>query len=138
MPDAPPNTTAFLPLISMFSLPCAEFAGPTILCGMSIAITEDHQALAETVDDFLQTRKTRLAARALLDGAEETLPEFWKEIADLGWLGLHIPGEVRWLRLRPARTRRRRRGVGRGLAPGSFIPTVIASAVDQRRRHSPR
>src|SRR5216110_2749416 len=66
----------------------------TILTGMSIAISEDHKALAETVHDFLEKKGSKAAARALLDGAEETLPELWPEIANLGWLGLHIPEKL--------------------------------------------
>ena len=58
---------------------------------MSIAITEDHRALAETVRDLLSRRGSLGAARALLDGAAETLPATWSEFAELGWLGIHLP-----------------------------------------------
>ena len=49
---------------------------------MSLAITDDHRALAETAADFLTKRDARAASRALLDGADETVPEL-----DLDQLG---------------------------------------------------
>ena len=38
---------------------------------MSIAITGDHRALADTAADFLRKRDARGAARALLEAPEE-------------------------------------------------------------------
>ena len=60
---------------------------------MSIAITEDHRALADTASELLQKRDARGAARALLESPTEELPALWNELTDLGWLGLHIPEE---------------------------------------------
>ena len=58
---------------------------------MSIAITEDHQSLAKTADDFLHRRDARGSARALLEAPDEGLPSWWGELIELGWLGLHVP-----------------------------------------------
>src|SRR3712207_3766470 len=63
-------------------------------CGMSIAITEDHRALAETVSSFLTKHQSRTAARSLLEAPEEPNPSFYADAADLGWLGLHVPEEL--------------------------------------------
>jgi alkylation response protein AidB-like acyl-CoA dehydrogenase len=60
---------------------------------MSIAITEDHKALAETASDFLRKRDARGAARSLLEAPDEALPAFWNDLVGLGWLALHIPEE---------------------------------------------
>src|SRR3984885_7940666 len=97
--------------------------------GMSIAITEDHRALAQTVSDFLAKSQSRAAARALLEGGEADVPAFWSELSALGLLGLHI-GEDRGgsgyglpeVLVAAAQ-------VGRRLAPGPFVPTVVTSAV---------
>ncbi len=96
---------------------------------MSIAITEDHQALAETAADLLDSRKTRGAARDLVNGAEEVRPDFWKELADLGWLGLHIPEKFGGSGYGLIELAIVTEELGAALAPGSFVPTVIASAV---------
>ncbi|HYD09580.1 MAG TPA: acyl-CoA dehydrogenase family protein, partial [Acidimicrobiales bacterium] len=96
---------------------------------MAIAITEDHKELARTASELLQRRQARSASRALLEAETEPLPDLWKDAAELGWLGLHVPEE--------------HGGSGYGLeelvvvveelakavAPGPFVPTVIASAV---------
>jgi alkylation response protein AidB-like acyl-CoA dehydrogenase len=96
---------------------------------MSIAITDDHRALAETARDFLLKRDARGANRSMLEAPTEELPDLWKALIDLGWLGLHIPEE--------------HGGSGYGIeelvvvveelgalvAPGPFVPTVLASAV---------
>jgi alkylation response protein AidB-like acyl-CoA dehydrogenase len=95
---------------------------------MSIAITEDHVALADTAAKFLLRREARGAGRALLEAETEGLPPFWDEVAGLGWLGLHVPEEyggsgytLEELVLVVAE-------FGSAVAPGPFVPTVVASA----------
>ena len=61
---------------------------------MSIAISEEHRALAADRRRLPDQAPSRAAARALLDGRAEELPAFWSELADLGWLGLHLPEEL--------------------------------------------
>lgn len=104
---------------------------------MSLAITEDHRALAEVARSFLAQHGARAAARAQLEAESESLPGFWKELTGLGWLGLHLPEE--------------RGGEGYGLpelavvlealgevvAPGPFLPTVLASALLDRSGAEP-
>lgn len=95
---------------------------------MPIAITEDHLTLADTAAKFLLRREARVAGRALLEAETETLPRFWDELPGLGWLGLHLPEEyggsgytLEELVLVVAE-------LGGAIAPGPFVPTVIASA----------
>jgi alkylation response protein AidB-like acyl-CoA dehydrogenase len=96
---------------------------------MSIAITEDHRALADTAADFLAKRDARGDARALLDAPEESLPPWWSELTELGWLGLHVPeahgGSGYGLEELVVVVEQ----LGRAVASGPFVPTVIASAV---------
>ncbi len=96
---------------------------------MSIAITDDHRALGETVSDFLTRRGSRVAARALLEAPEEGLPEFWEELCELGWLGLHLPEEHGGSGYGLPELVVVVEELGRGVAPGPFVPTVIAGAV---------
>ena len=60
---------------------------------MSIAITDEHRALAATASEMLLKRDARGAARALLTSPDEVLPDLWPELVALGWLGLHLPEE---------------------------------------------
>ncbi|MBA2324483.1 MAG: acyl-CoA dehydrogenase [Pseudonocardiales bacterium] len=96
---------------------------------MSLAITEEHRALTEVARSFLAKHDARAAARAQLEADTESLPPFWSELTGLGWLGLHLPEHLG--------------GEGYGLpelavvlealagavAPGPFLPTVLAAAV---------
>src|ERR1700719_4946030 len=96
---------------------------------MSIAITEEHRALAQSVADFLTNHQSRAAARSLLDAEADTLPAFWAELASLGLLGLHVPEDLGGSGFGLAETLVVAEQMGRYLAPGPFVPTVIASAV---------
>ncbi len=107
----------------------AERVGSPTVRRMSIAITDDHRALADTAADFLLKHDSRGAARALLDGAEEGLPPFWDELRALGWLGLHLPEEHGGSGYGLPELVVVVEALGRGVAPGPFVPTVIASAV---------
>ena len=111
---------------------------------MPIAITDDHQELASTVRGVLTAHKALQAARALLESSEEPRPSYWGEMADLGWLGIHLPEEyggsgAGLLELVVVLDE-----LGRQVAPGPFLPTVLASAVieqcgtaDQKKRLLP-
>ena len=96
---------------------------------MSIALTEDHKALADTAADFLKTKGARAASRALLEAPTETLPTWWSEVANLGWLGLHLPeangGSGYGLEELVVVVEE----FGRSFAPGPFVPSVLASAL---------
>jgi alkylation response protein AidB-like acyl-CoA dehydrogenase len=96
---------------------------------MSIAISEEHRALAESVGGFLTDHQSRAAARALLTAEAEGLPDFWSELAGLGLLGLHIPEDLGGSGFGLAETLVVAEQMGRQLAPGPYVPTVIASAV---------
>src|SRR6478609_2387331 len=96
---------------------------------MSIAITDDHRALAETASDFLSKRDARGAARSLLEAESEPVPELWDELTRLGWLGLHLPEQYGGSGFGLPELVVVVEELGRAVAPGPFVPTVIASAV---------
>ena len=96
---------------------------------MSIAITEDHQVLADTVRSFADKRDLRGAARRRLDSPDDTAVEFWDELAELGWLGLHLPEDVGGSGYGMEELVVVVEELARAVAPGPFVPTVIASAV---------
>src|SRR5258706_2239479 len=96
---------------------------------MSIAITDEHRALAQTVSDFLDKNGARAAARALLDAEREELPSFWREVGELGWLGLAVPAEHGGAGFGLPEPVIVAEEMGRAVAPGPFVPTVTASAV---------
>ena len=95
---------------------------------MPIAITDDHRALAETVRDFLAQNSSLGAARALLDGGPEGDPPFWAAATGLGWLGLHVPEEFGGSGYSMEEAVIVAEELGAALAPGAFVPTMVASA----------
>jgi alkylation response protein AidB-like acyl-CoA dehydrogenase len=96
---------------------------------MSIAITEDHRALAQSVADFLAKHQSRAAARALLEGDGADVPAFWSELSALGLLGLHVAEAQGGSGYGVPETLVVAEQMGRHLAPGPFVPTVVTSAV---------
>ncbi|MCV7383893.1 acyl-CoA dehydrogenase [Mycolicibacter longobardus] len=96
---------------------------------MGIAVTDDHRELAEVARGFLTAQKARSAARALLDAEDESRPPFWGELAALGWLGLHIDEQYGGSGFGLPELVVVIEELGRAVAPGPFVPTVIASAV---------
>ncbi|WP_322859867.1 acyl-CoA dehydrogenase [Mycobacterium europaeum] len=96
---------------------------------MGIALTDDHRELAEVARGFLTSQKARWAARSLLDAAEESRPPFWQNLVELGWLGLHIDEEHGGSGFGLPELVVVVEELGRAVAPGPFVPTVIASAV---------
>ena len=96
---------------------------------MGIALTDDHRELAAVARAFLTGHKARWSARELLDSAEEGRPPFWAELAGLGWLGLHIDAEYGGSGFGLPELVVVVEELGRAVAPGPFVPTVIASAV---------
>lgn len=99
---------------------------------MPLPITDDHRALAEVARSFLSGQ--RAAARATLPGVDgsapgETLPTVWKETAALGWLGLAVPEEYGGEGAGLPELAVVVEEMGRVVAPGPFLPSVLASAI---------
>src|ERR1700738_755272 len=96
---------------------------------MGIAINEAHRELERVAASFLQSHAARAANRALLDSPDEQRPEFWGEMAKLGWLGLHLPEDQGGSGFGIEELAVVIEALGRAVAPGPFVPTVAASAV---------
>lgn len=96
---------------------------------MGIAITEEHRELEKIARSFLGAQKARLLSRELLDAPSEGLPTFWSELAELGWLGLHIPEQYGGSGFGLPELVVVTEELGRAVAPGPFLPTVITSTV---------
>ena len=96
---------------------------------MSIALTDDHRELGNVARSFLTAQKARLAARELLDTDAEARPPFWNELAELGWLGLHVDEKYGGSGFGLPELVVVIDELGRAAAPGPFVPTVVVSSV---------
>jgi alkylation response protein AidB-like acyl-CoA dehydrogenase len=65
----------------------------------------------------------------MLDAGEEALPTLWKDICQVGWAGLHVPEAYGGSGYGIMELAVVAEEMGRVVAPGPFLPTVIASAV---------
>ncbi len=99
---------------------------------MSLAITDDHLELAATVRRWVDARNTVGAARAGLELDHAVMPELWKELPELGWLGLAVSEDLGGSGFGLAELAIVAEELGRGAMPGPFLPTVVvALAIDR-------
>jgi alkylation response protein AidB-like acyl-CoA dehydrogenase len=96
---------------------------------MSIAISEEHRELARVARAFLESHEARAESRALLDSKAERMPSFWKEMAELGWMGLHIDEALGGQGFGLAELSIVVEELGFALAPGPYLPTAISAAL---------
>ncbi len=96
---------------------------------MSIALTEEHQELARVAGAFLESNGARAESRALLGAPSDRLPGFWKEMAELGWMGLHVDEAHGGQGFGLPELSVVLEALGFAAAPGPFLPTVLVSAL---------
>jgi alkylation response protein AidB-like acyl-CoA dehydrogenase len=99
---------------------------------MPIAIIDAHRELESVARTFLEKAGVRAESRALLDAPDEGIPSFWKTIADMGWLGLHLSEDFGGAGYGLPELVVIAQEMGRAVAPGPFLPTVMASAAIAR------
>jgi alkylation response protein AidB-like acyl-CoA dehydrogenase len=97
--------------------------------GTGLAISEEHRELAESARAMLADRNALDAARAASEGAAPQTLEFWKDVVDLGWLGLHVAEEHGGQGFGLPELAVVIEQLGRVVAPGPFVPTALALAV---------
>ncbi|MBD0322958.1 MAG: acyl-CoA dehydrogenase family protein, partial [Aldersonia sp.] len=96
---------------------------------MSLALTEDHVALADVVRSFLADQKAHALARAVLDDATTDITPLWRDMAKLGWLGLHLPANYGGDEAGLPELAIVAEQLGRAVVPVPFLPTVVASSL---------
>ncbi len=95
---------------------------------MPIGITEEHVALHEAVRGWLERHCPPEVARASLEASPDARPAFWDDLAAQGWLGLHVPEEHGGSGYGVPELAVVLEELGRVVAPGPMVPTVITSA----------
>ncbi|MBB2773212.1 UNVERIFIED_ORG: alkylation response protein AidB-like acyl-CoA dehydrogenase [Mycolicibacterium obuense] len=117
---------------------------------MSLAITEDHRALADVAKSMVAGRGGVANARRILlepetGGRWWTDDGLWKEIVSTGWLGLHVDEQFGGQGYGLPELTIVAEQLGRAAIGGPFLPTVAASAViaeigtdEQRQRWLPQ
>lgn len=101
----------------------------------SLGLDRDHLDLRDSVRTFLERHVPETVVRNAVEAKTEELPPFWGELADQGLLGLHLPEEVGGAGCTLLETAVVVEELGRGLAPGPHLPTVLVAAVLHRAGH---
>jgi acyl-CoA dehydrogenase len=114
---------------------------------MALALTEEQEILQRTAREFVQGKSSFKRIRALRDDptGQGFSPDLWREMAQLGWLGIVVPEEyggagLGWTELMVVVEE-----LGRGLMPEPMIGTVLLGSTAlllggtaaQRQAHLP-
>lgn len=97
-----------------------------------LAITDDHQDLAEAASGQLGRLQALAKARATLDGGSSHPADIWSAATELGWTGLAIAEECGGSGFGLAELAVVAECLGRHLAPGPFLPSAAAAVVIDR------
>jgi alkylation response protein AidB-like acyl-CoA dehydrogenase len=98
----------------------------------ALAITDEHNDLADAAVGLLQRLGSQGAARATLEGGSAHPEKLWAAAAELGWQGLAVPEEYGGSGFGLPELAVVLEAQGRQLCPGPFLPTVAATTVIDR------
>jgi alkylation response protein AidB-like acyl-CoA dehydrogenase len=94
---------------------------------MPLVLSEDQELLAKTAADFVARRSPVARVRELRDaaGPDGFSRALWKEMAELGWVGIPFPEALGGAGLGLADLAVVLEALGRALAPEPFLSTVL-------------
>ena len=99
---------------------------------MDFAFTSDQTLLKNSARAFLDEHVKPAHVRALWDDPRGESEALWKEMAQLGWLGLALPEEAGGSALGLVETAILQEELGRAACPSPYLPTVLAAmAIDR-------
>jgi len=94
---------------------------------VQLVLSEDQELIAKTALDFIAERSPVSRMRALRDSGDEAgfSRELWKEMAELGWVGIALPESMGGAGLGLADLAVVLEATGRTLMPEPFLSTVL-------------
>src|SRR5919198_1995613 len=98
---------------------------------MDFSFTPDQTLLKNSARAFLDEHCKPATVRLLWDDPRGESEAMWKEMAQLGWLGLSLPEAHGGSALGMVETALILEELGRAAYPGPYLPTVlVATAID--------
>jgi alkylation response protein AidB-like acyl-CoA dehydrogenase len=94
---------------------------------VDFSFSSDQQLLRGSARAFLDQHVTPAHARALWDDPRGESSALWKEMAQLGWLGLALPEDAGGSALGLVETAILQEELGRAACPSPYLPTVLAA-----------
>jgi alkylation response protein AidB-like acyl-CoA dehydrogenase len=99
---------------------------------MDFSFSPDQQLLKNSARAFLDEHAGAARVRALWDDPRGESEALWKEMAQLGWLGLALPEDAGGSALGLVETAILQEELGRAACPSPYLPTVLAAmAIDR-------
>jgi alkylation response protein AidB-like acyl-CoA dehydrogenase len=95
---------------------------------MDLSLSEEQRLLSDAAGRFIAGRYSFEQRRAILQGGEGFSRDIWRELADLGWLGLSIPEEFGGLGTGAVETGIVMEALGRALVVEPYLATAVVSA----------
>lgn len=99
---------------------------------MDFSLSPEEQLLAETVNEFASARFSAQMVRAWRDGEPAPVDAVWKEMADLGWLGVLVDPEHGGVGGSMVDAALIAEGLARNLAPVPFLGSALVCPVALR------
>ncbi len=102
----------------------------------TLGLTEEHRDLRDSVRAFVKRHVSETVVRDAVEAKTEELPPFWPVLAGEGLLGLHLPEEYGGADATLLETAVVLEELGRSMAPGPYLPTVLVSSVLLHAAHT--
>ncbi len=99
---------------------------------MPIAVSEEHEALRQSAQRWLQNHCPPSEPRAAAESTSDDLPPVWEKMVAQGWLGLHVPEDDGGQGFGLNELAVVLEELGYALFPGPVLPTVLVAAVLSR------
>lgn len=99
---------------------------------MNFGFTEEQELLREQVRRFMQASCPMTRVRQIMTSADGAAPELWKQVGELGWLGLLIDEANGGLGLKWVDLTVLLEETGRGLSPLPILSHALAAAAISR------
>jgi alkylation response protein AidB-like acyl-CoA dehydrogenase len=92
---------------------------------MDLAFSEEQEMLSKSARDFLANKCPKIMVREMEEDEQGYPPELWKEMAELGWLGLPFPEKYEGVGFSFLDLIVLLEEMGRACLPGPFLSTVV-------------
>lgn len=99
---------------------------------MPIGVSEEHEELRRGLRRWTERHCPSEVVRARLDDDDESLPPFWGDIVEQGWLAIAVGEELGGQGFGILELAVVAEELGRVVAPGPFVPTALAASVIAR------
>lgn len=96
---------------------------------MDFGFSEEQEMLRTLARDFLTTECPKAKVRELLEDEKGYDPEMWRNMAELGWMGLVFPEEFGGTDASLMELAVLMEEMGRNILPGPFFSTVVLCAL---------